>query len=138
MGETVCFRPIKEGHMIKISHRPLRWVLTAKVSGWVKESIRKKLREILSFPNSSDSQPLDLYRYLGQQTMRLQLIHELNKFINEQTQNFNYINPWYKELWELKLNCEELICTTNKMIRGLIQRGNQTGIYDASKEITHE
>jgi hypothetical protein len=121
-----------------ISNRSIRIILTAKVSDWVKEAIGKQFRVILSFPDHNDRQPMDLYRYLGQQTLRLQLIHELNRFINEQTSNYYSINTWYKELWELRVNCEKLVTLTNQMIRGLIQQGNQTGIYDESKEVAHE
>ena len=122
------------------SRRSLKIILSnAKVNDWVKEHIKKKLKTIVSLPNSPDSQPADYYRYFGQQTLRLQLIHELNDFINEHTNNYHSIKVWSEELWNLKENCESLIKLTNKMLRGLLQHGIQNGFYEPLiEENVHE
>lgn len=102
---------------------------SAKVSNDIKEIVVKKLRLILSFPASPDSQPADYYRYLGQWTIKLQLIHELNNFINARYSKYHYVIIWYKELAELKESTEKMIELCRKMIRGLLQEGIQTGRY---------
>ena len=118
-----------------VSRRSLRSILSnAKISDQSKEIIQKKLKVITSFSNENDSQPMDFYRYLGQQTIRLQLIKELNKFINDQTNHYQTIIVWSSELWNLKENCEKLISLTNEMLRSLIHNGDISGFYDTNND----
>jgi len=117
-----------------ISKQSIRFVLTAKVGDRVKEKIVRDLKQILSFSSSPDSQPPDYYRMLGQCTVKLKLINELNKFINDQTSRYSHIVIWYKEMAQLREHTEKQISLCQKMIRGLMQEGIYTGFYEPPTE----
>jgi len=95
----------------------------------VKKIIEKKFKILSSMCKGIDSDPPDFYRYLGQQTIRLKLIEELNTFIMEYACSFTMIRPWAAELWELRENCLDLIKTTEEMLRSLLHNGISTGMY---------
>lgn len=85
-----------------------------------------------------DYDNIDLYRSLGTQVIRLQLINELQDYLMRYVNRYHTIKVWPKELWELRVNCLKLMELTQKMIRALIANGNKSGIYkkdDIEKEV---
>jgi hypothetical protein len=94
-----------------------------------KTAIAKKLKMIFSMHSEFDSDPVDYYRYLGVQTIRLQLIKEVNKMIMDHIGKYLTMVPWALELWELKEECKNLIKTTEEMLRSLIAHGSYGGHY---------
>jgi hypothetical protein len=123
----------------KIHRSSIRYYLGKKMPEEAKNEITKRFKILSSMCKGIDSDPPDYYRYLGQQTVRLKMIEELNTFIMEYACSYSMIRPWAAELWELRENCIDLIGTTNEMIRSLLHNGITTGIYqEPTKEETHE
>lgn len=94
-----------------------------------KLAITKKLKMIFSMHSEFDTDPVDYYRYLGVQTIRLQLIKETNKMIMDHISRYTCIIPWALELYQLKEACETLIKQTEEMLRSLIAHGFSDGHY---------
>jgi hypothetical protein len=113
----------------KIRRSSLRYYLGKPMPADAKMIIEKKLKILFSMCKGIDSDPPDYYRYLGQQTIRLKLIEELNTFIMEYACGFEMIKPWAAELWELRDNCLDLIKTTEEMLWSLLHNGISTGMY---------
>jgi len=112
---------------------PLKHYLERPMHESYKKAIQDKLTLVFSFPRTPDSDPIDLYRYHGQQVIRLEIICELNTLIMNACTPYSYLRPWARELFELKENCEELIKTTKLMIRAMISNKDITGFIPASE-----
>jgi hypothetical protein len=98
----------------------------------IKDRIIIMYKELSGIPTQPDSQPMDYYRHLGMQTVRLDLVTELNKFIMEHACNYSFHLPWCKELWEMRCNTIEIISSVNAIIRALIYQGIPSGLYSES------
>jgi hypothetical protein len=107
----------------------LKYYLEKVTDPKAKKAIAKKLKMVLSMHSDFDSDPIDYYRYLGVQTLRLVLIKEVNKMIMEHIGRYTIYTPWARELWELKVACEQLLETTEQLLRSLIAHDNPSGLY---------
>ena len=117
--------------------RSMRSYLNQIKDDKIKDRIVKMYKELSSIPSQPDSEPMDYYRHLGMQTIRLDLITDLNKFIMEHACNFSCLIPWCKELWEMRCNTIDIISTVNTILKALIYRGIPSGLYtesDSKKE----
>jgi hypothetical protein len=113
-----------EYYMEKIKNLPPSW----------KEAIIKKFKVVSSMGSCTDSQPVDAYRIIGQQIIRIELIEELNKIIIEQTCNYQFIQVWVRELYELWKLSHEMLDNGRKLVRALNYRGIYSGFYDPKSE----
>lgn len=113
-----------EYYMEKIKNLPPSW----------KESIIKKFKVVSSMGSCTDSQPVDAYRIVGQQIIRIELIEELNKIIIEQTCNYQFIQVWVRELYELWKLSHEMLGNGRQLVRALNARGIYSGYYDPKSE----
>jgi hypothetical protein len=107
----------------------LKYYLEKVTDPKAKKAIAKKLKMVLSMHSEFDSDPIDYYRYYGVQAIRLILIKEVNKMIMDHIGRYTYLIPWARELWELKVACEQLLGTTEQMLRSLIAHDNPSGLY---------
>jgi hypothetical protein len=100
-----------------------------------KESIIKKFKVITSMSSGIDSQPVDGYRLIGQQIIRIELIEELNQIIIEQTgRGYQFIRVWVRELYELWKLSHEMLGNGRQLVRTLNARGIYSGFYDPKSE----
>jgi hypothetical protein len=111
--------------------RPLRFYLDKVIDSNVKIRVSKKFKEICSMHLEFDLESADYYRYLGVQVIRLQLLHDVNRLIMDHIGRSTYLLPWARELWEFKVLYEELIKTTQEMLRSLLAHGISDGHYRA-------
>jgi hypothetical protein len=107
----------------------LDYYLKKVINPDAKAAIAKKLKMIFSMHAEFDTDPVDHYRYLGVQTIRLQLIKEVNKMIMDHIGRSTFLLPWARELYEFKALCEDLIKNTEEMLRSLIAHGIYDGFY---------
>jgi len=115
--------------------RSMKEYLTKFVSPHWKKIIIKKFKVITSMSSGIDSQPVDGYRLIGQQIIRIELIEELNQIIIEQTgRGYQFIRVWVRELYELWKLSHEMLDNARKLIRGLNYRGIYSGFYDPKFE----
>jgi hypothetical protein len=106
-----------------------------KISPYWKEIIIRKLKAIFAMPSGIDSEPMDAYRVIGQQSIRIELIEELNSIIMEQTTNYHFIKVWAKELYELWKLSHEMRDDARSMALSLRANGFTDGFYDPNTMI---
>ena len=111
--------------------RSVELYLKNYTSPYWKDIIVKKFKVIISMSSGMDSQPVDAYRLIGQQVMRIELVEELNQIIMDQCgRGYQFIRVWVKELYELWKLSHEMLGNAREMVRALNARGNTTGFYD--------
>jgi hypothetical protein len=111
--------------------RSMKLYLENYISPYWKKIIVKKFKVINSMSSGMDSQPVDAYRLIGQQVIRIELVEELNQIIMDQSgRGYQFIRVWVKELYELWKLSHEMLGNARQMARALSARGNTTGFYD--------
>lgn len=119
--------------------RSLKFYLEKKhLSPYWKDIILKKLRAIFIIPSGMDSDPIDAYRMIGQQVIRIDLIEEVATIISEQCSISYYCKEWARELYELWKHSHELKENAIILVRALRQRGISDGFYTPEKDMERE
>lgn len=114
--------------------RSLELYLKKYVSPYWKKIIIKKFKVITSMSSGIDTQPVDAYRIIGKQLIRIELVEELNKIIMEQVSCYQFLRVWVRELYMLWKLSHEMLSNARQMVRALNARGIYSGYYDPESE----